>query len=100
MSNSIKQSLQLLASWLFANSVVVSKTAKGKGFMIYQPNQVTDLAKLKSLAAAVNWSVKEWPPSFDSRTGASSDASIYVGPRSSANDFATEADFVASLTQE
>ena len=97
MSNSIEQSLKQLASFLFSNNIVVTKTKSAKGFMIYQPSQVTDIAKLESLAASVNWKVSFFEPTYDKGT-LIRDASIYVGPRSTAKDFASEDDFIASLS--
>lgn len=94
MSNSdISTSLKALGSFLFSNNIVVTKTKSAKGFMIYQPSQVTDVAKLESLAAAVNWQVSFFKPTYDGGTLVR-DASIYVGPRSSANDISNVDDFV------
>ena len=75
-----------LINFLFSNGITITKTKSNKGFMIYTPSQVTDIAKLSSLAASVNWKVIESPRKFDAETGKPVEARIYVGPVKSSYD--------------
>ena len=75
-----------LINFLFSNNVVITKTKSNKGFMIYTPSQVTDIAELSALASKVNWKVISSPKKFDASTGKPVEARIYVGPVKSTLD--------------
>jgi hypothetical protein len=71
--------MQALIDFISNNNVVINKTKSKKGFMIYQPSQVSDLNTLTTLAGGVGWKViqseEEWDKGKLVRP-----AQIYVGP--------------------
>ena len=79
-----------LANFLHTNNIVVTMTKKAKGFMIYNPKSVTDLAKLTSLCNSVGFKVIESPAKFDPQTGQPVSASIYCGIVKSSLDLSDE----------
>tara|TARA_R100000501_G_C2536627_1_gene57254 strand:+ start:276 stop:569 length:294 start_codon:yes stop_codon:yes gene_type:complete len=81
----MKKALIALNNFLFSNGITITKTKSGKGFMIYEPSQVTDIAKLKSLAKSVKWKVIESQEEWDKGHCVSS-AHIFVGPVKSSFD--------------
>ena len=74
--------MQALIDYIFSNGITITKTKANKGFMIYQPSQVTDVATLISLASSVGWKVIQSDDEWDRGTKVRS-ASIFVGPVSS-----------------
>ena len=77
--------MQALIDFIFSNNIVITKTKANKGFMIYQPSQVTDTAKLISLASSVGWKVIQSDDEWDRGTKVRS-AAFYVGPVKSSFD--------------
>ena len=77
--------MKALINFIFSNDIVITKTKANKGFMIYEPSQVTDIAKLTSLAASVSWKVIQSDEEWDRGTKVRS-AAIYVGPVKSSYD--------------
>ena len=57
-----------LANFLHSSNIVVTMTKKAKGFMIYNPESVTDLAKLTSLCNSVGFKVINSPAKFNAQT--------------------------------
>lgn len=70
--------MQALIDFIYSNNIVITKTKKSNGFMIYDPSQVTDLAELTALAEGCGWKViaseDEWVKGTLTRK-----ASIFVG---------------------
>ena len=56
--------MQALIDFISNNNVVINKTKSKKGFMIYEPSQITDINTLTTLAGGVGWKViqseEEW----------------------------------------
>ena len=71
--------MQALIDFIFNSNVVITKTKSKKGFMIYNPSQVTDINRLTSLANDVGWKVIQSDDEWDKGSLVRS-ASIYVGP--------------------
>ena len=71
--------MKQLISWLVGNNIVISKTKKANGFMIYDTESVTDLAKLTSLCNSVGFKVINSPAKFNAQTGEPVPATIYCG---------------------
>tara|TARA_Y100001973_G_C4929998_1_gene200510 strand:- start:76 stop:357 length:282 start_codon:yes stop_codon:yes gene_type:complete len=92
--------MEQLISWLVGNNIVISKTKKANGFMIYNTESVTDLAKLTSLCNSVGFKVINSPAKFDASTGKPIPASIYCGIVKSNLDLSDEsamADYLNSI---
>ena len=70
--------MQALIDFIYSNNIVITKTKKSNGFMIYDPSQVTDLAELIVLAEACNWKVISSDDEWDKGT-LTRKASIFVG---------------------
>ena len=71
--------MKALATYLSENKIVITQTKKAKGFMIYNPESVTDLAKLTSLCNSVGFKVINSPAKFNAQTGEPVPATIYCG---------------------
>ena len=71
--------MQALIDFISNNNIVINETKRKKGFMIYQPSQVTDLNTLTTLAGGVGWKVIQSDDEWDKGTKVRS-AAIYVGP--------------------
>ena len=89
--------MKALISFILSNSIAITKTKANKGFMIYTPSQVSDIAKLESLAQSVNWKVISSDDEWDRGTKVRS-AHIYVGPVSSSLDL-KDKDAIASYLE-
>ena len=81
----MKKALIALTNFIFNNGITITKCKTGKGFMIYEPSQVTDIAKLKSLAESIKWKVIESDEEWNRGTKVRS-AQIFVGPVKSSLD--------------
>ena len=79
-----------LANFLHSSNIVVTMTKKAKGFMIYNPESVTNLAKLTSLCNLVGFKVINSPAKFNPQTGEPVSASIYCGIVKSSLDLSDE----------
>ena len=94
----IDKSKAILAKYLFTNNVIVSKTSTSNGFMIYQPSQVPDIAKLERLCDDCNLTFSHQEPQFDAKTGLPvSKERIWIGPPSEGNKFQSENELLSSL---
>lgn len=71
-----------LINFIFSNGGRITKTKKGKGFMIYNPQQITDIPQLENLASQLDWRVIPTEEKWDKGTKVQS-AHIFVGPVSS-----------------
>ena len=91
--------MKALINFLFSDGITITKTKANKGFMIYTPSQVPDIAKLKSLAESVNWKAIINEDEWDRGTKVRS-ASIYVGPVTSNLDIADKAAALAYLQDQ
>lgn len=99
MPNPTVNPLQTLASYCFSHKIRMTKTKKGKGFMIYTPSQVTDIQRLTSLAEDCDWKVIESDDEYIKGIKVN-DASIYVGHVDSKLDIESVDDFVNSFNKK
>jgi len=82
--------MQALIDFIFNSNVVITKTKSKKGFMIYNPSQVTDINRLTSLANDVGWKVIQSDDEWDKGSLVRS-AAIYVGPVTNSYDIEDKA---------
>tara|TARA_R110000824_G_scaffold135961_1_gene299451 strand:- start:1432 stop:1740 length:309 start_codon:yes stop_codon:yes gene_type:complete len=87
-----------LAKYLIVDKGVrLTKTKSGKGFMIYNPAQITDMAMVERLAIACDFSVINSPDKFNVKTGEKQPARTYIGPVENKLDIVDVDDFMNSI---
>ena len=99
MSNpTLTQNLKNLATYLIVEKGIrLTKTKSGKGFMIYEPSKITDMAKVEHLATSCDFSVIASPDKFDPLTGKKQPARVYIGPVTNKLDITDVDDFMKSV---
>ena len=99
MSNqTLTQNKKAFETYLIVEKGVrLTKTKTGKGFMIYEPSKITDMAKLERLATACDFSVIDSPDKFDPLTGKKVPGRVYIGPVTNKLDITDIDDFMENV---
>jgi len=96
--SSLVANKKTLATYLIIEKGIrLTKTKSGKGFMIYNPAQITDMAKVERLATACDFSVINSPDKFDPLSGKKQPARVYIGPVTNTLDITDVDDFMNNI---
>ena len=94
----LTQNKKALATYLIVEKGVrLTKTKSGKGFMIYEPSQITDMREVERLSQACNFSVISSPDKFDPLSGKKQPARVYIGPVENKLDITDVDDFMNNI---
>ena len=87
-----------LAKYLIVDKGVrLTKTKTGKGFMIYNPTQITDMAMVERLATSCDFGVIASSDKFDPLSGEKIPGRVYIGPINSKLDITDVDDFMKNI---
>ena len=96
--STLTRNKKALAKYLIVEKGIrLTKTKAGKGFMIYNPTQITDIAEVERLANKCDWNVINSPEKRNSYTGEKMPAKCYIGPVSNKLDIKDVDDFMDKL---
>ena len=96
--SSLSVNKKALAKYLIIEKGIrLTKTKSGKGFMIYTPSQITDMAEVERLAHKCNFSVINSPERHNTYTGEVQPAKCYIGPVKNKLDIVDVDDFMKNI---
>ena len=96
--SSLDANKETLAKYLIVEKGIrLTKTKTGKGFMIYNPAQITDMAMVERLAKACDFSVINSSDKFDPLSGKKIPGRVYIGPVENKLDIKDVDDFMKNI---